>query len=115
MKTTNHIAKWIQAYFMLLFCISTVIFTACNEDKLNLDQEIYGLGGNDEQKNELDKWIKSGSAAVVIVGGAVSVKFKSFVPFGISLAIVIVAIMGLLVSNKSRSNDKTNINLLFAV
>lgn len=50
MKTTNHIAKWIQAYFMLLFCISTVIFTACNEDKLNLDQEIYGLGGNDEQK-----------------------------------------------------------------
>ena len=43
MKTTNHIAKWIQAYFMLLFCISTVIFTACNEDKLNLDQEIYGL------------------------------------------------------------------------
>ena len=56
MKTTNHIAKWIQAYFMLLFCISTVIFTACNEDKLNLDQEIYGLGGNDEQKNELDKW-----------------------------------------------------------
>ena len=57
MKTTNHIAKWIQAYFMLLFCISTVIFTACNEDKLNLDQEIYGLGGNDEQKNELDKWL----------------------------------------------------------
>ena len=47
MKTTNHIAKWIQAYFMLLFCISTVIFTACNEDKLNLYQEIYGLGGND--------------------------------------------------------------------
>ena len=28
-----------------------------NEDKLNLDQEIYGLGGNDEQKNELDKWL----------------------------------------------------------
>ena len=67
-----------------------------------------------ESKNELDKWIKSGSAAVVIVGGAVSVKFKSFVPFGISLAIVIVAIMGLLVSNKSRSNDKTNINLLIS-
>ena len=35
-------------------------------------------------------------------------------PFGISLAIVIVAIMGLLVSNKSRSNDKTNINLLIS-
>ena len=31
-----------------------------------------------ESKNELDKWIKSGSAAVVIVGGAVSVKFKSY-------------------------------------
>ena len=59
MKTTNHIAKWIQAYFMLLFCISTVIFTACNEDKLNLDQEIYGLGGNDEQKNELRSVWKS--------------------------------------------------------
>ena len=67
-----------------------------------------------ESKNELDKWIKSGSAAVVIVGGAVSIKFKSFVPFGISLALVIVAIMGLLVSNKSRSNDKTNINLLIS-
>lgn len=60
MKTTNHIAKWIQAYFMLLFCISTVIFTACNEDKLNLDQEIYGLGGNDEQKmNWINGYMKT--------------------------------------------------------
>lgn len=54
MKTTNHIAKWIQAYFMLLFCISTVIFTACNEDKLNLDQEIYGLG---EMTSKKMNWI----------------------------------------------------------
>lgn len=60
MKTTNHIAKWIQAYFMLLFCISTVIFTACNEDNLNLDQEIYGLGGNDEQKmNWINGYMKT--------------------------------------------------------
>ena len=60
MKTTNHIAKWIQAYFMLLFCISTVIFTACNEDKLNLDQEIYGLGGMTSKKmNWINGYMKT--------------------------------------------------------
>lgn len=65
-----------------------------------------------ESKNELDKWIKGGSVAVVVVGGAVSIKFKSFVPFGISLAIAIAAIMGLIVYNKGQGNNKTNINSL---
>ena len=32
-------------------------FIGCSEDKLDLDQEIYGLGGTDEQKNELDQWL----------------------------------------------------------
>ena len=46
--------KHISCYYSALVLL---FFTACNEDKLNLDQEIYGLGGNDEQKNELDKWL----------------------------------------------------------
>lgn len=65
-----------------------------------------------ESKNELDRWIKGGSVAVVVIGGAVSIKFKSFVPFGISLAVAIAAIMGLIIFNKNHSNNKTNINSL---
>ena len=57
MNRKNHIVKWIQASALLLSGISTIFFTACSEDALNLDQEIYGLGGTDEQKNELDKWL----------------------------------------------------------
>lgn len=57
MRTKNHIIKWIQAGLLLLSGISMFLFTACNEDDLNLKQEIYGLGGNDEQQNELDKWL----------------------------------------------------------
>lgn len=67
-----------------------------------------------ESKNELDKWIKGGSVAVVVTGGVVSIKFKSFVPFGISLAIALVAIMGLIVYNKSQSSNKTNIDSLIS-
>lgn len=67
-----------------------------------------------ESKNELDKWIKGGSVAVVVIGGAVSIKFKSFVPFGISLAVAIAAIMGLIIYNKNHSNNKTNINSLIS-
>lgn len=67
-----------------------------------------------ESKNELDKWIKGGSVAVVVIGGAVSIKFKSLVPFGISLAVAIAAIMGLIIYNKNHSNNKTNINSLIS-
>ena len=67
-----------------------------------------------ESKNELDKWIKGGSVAVVVIGGVVSIKFKSFVPFGISLAIALAAIMGLIVYNKSQSSNKTNIDSLIS-
>lgn len=67
-----------------------------------------------ESKNELDKWIKGGSVAVVVTGGVVSIKFKSFVPFGISLAIALAAIMGLIVYNKSQSSNKTNIDSLIS-
>lgn len=63
-----------------------------------------------ESKNELDKWIKGGSVAVVVIGGAVSIKFKSFVPLGVSVAVALAAIMGLIIYNKSQSNNKTNIN-----
>ena len=67
-----------------------------------------------ESKNELDKWIKGGSVAVVVAGGVVSIKFKSFVPFGISLAIALAAIMGLIVYNKSQCSNKTNIDSLIS-
>lgn len=57
MKTMNQILKWIQAGFFLISGMSAMLFTSCSEDSLNLDQEIYGLGENDEQQNELDKWL----------------------------------------------------------
>ena len=67
-----------------------------------------------ESKNELDKWIKGGSVAVVVAGGIVSIKFKSFVPLGISFAIAIAAIMGLIVYNKNQSSNKVNIESLIS-
>lgn len=67
-----------------------------------------------ESKNELDKLIESGSVAVVVVGGAVSIIFKSFVPFEISLAVAIAAIMGLIIYNKNQSNNKISINSLIS-
>lgn len=61
-----------------------------------------------ESKNELDKWIKCGSVAVVVIGGTVSIKFKNLVPFGISVAVALVAIMGLIIYNKCQ-NNKINV------
>lgn len=63
-----------------------------------------------ESKNELDKWIKGGSVVVVVIGGAVSIKFKNLVPFGISVVVALAAIMGLIIYNKCQSNNKSNIN-----
>mgnify|MGYP007094681562 FL=1 len=63
-----------------------------------------------ESKNELDKWIKGGSVVVVVIGGAVSIKFKNLVPFGVSVAVALAAIMGLIIYNKCQSNNKSNIN-----
>lgn len=63
-----------------------------------------------ESKNELDKWIKCGSVAVVVIGGTVSIKFKNLVPFGISVAVALAAIMGVIIYNRCQSNNKTNIN-----
>lgn len=65
-----------------------------------------------ESKNELDKWIKGGSVVVVVIGGAVSIRFKNFVPLGISVAVALAAIMGLIIYHKGQSNSKTNINSL---
>lgn len=65
-----------------------------------------------ESKKELDKWIKGGSAVVVVAGGVASIKFKSFIPLGISLAVVLVAIMGMVIYNNSKKNSGTNINTL---
>lgn len=63
-----------------------------------------------ESRNELDNWIKGGSVAVVVAGGAISIKFKSFVPLGISVAVALAAIMGLIIYSKCQSNNKSNIN-----
>ena len=63
-----------------------------------------------ESKNELDKWIKGGSVAVVVIGGAVSIKLKNPVPFGVSVAVALAAIMGLIIYNKCQSNNKSNVN-----
>ena len=57
MKTKNHIIKWIPVGLLLLSGICTSFLSSCSEESLNLDQDIYGLGGKDEQKNELDKWL----------------------------------------------------------
>lgn len=57
MKTKKHLLKWIQTGLWLLSGISIVLCTACSEDDLNLGQDIYGLGGTDEQQNELDYWL----------------------------------------------------------
>lgn len=57
MSTKNHLNKWIRKSLLLLSALSAVLLTACSEDSLNLDQDIYGLGGTDEQQNELDKWL----------------------------------------------------------
>lgn len=65
-----------------------------------------------ESKKELDNWIKDGSAVVVVAGGIASIKFKSFLPIGISLAVAIAAIMGLVLYNNSKKKDNTNINTL---
>lgn len=64
-----------------------------------------------ESKKELDNWIKGGSAVVVVAGGVASIKFKSFIPFGVSLAVALAAIMGMIIYNNSKNNNKTNINL----
>ena len=64
-----------------------------------------------ESKRELDNWIKCGSIAVV-VGGVVSIKFKSFIPVGISFAVVLAAIMGMIIFNNSKKGNSTNINAL---
>jgi len=63
-----------------------------------------------ESKKELDNWIKGGSVAIVVVGGVASIKFKSFIPVGISLAVALAAIMGMIIYNNSKNNNKTNIN-----
>lgn len=63
-----------------------------------------------ESKNELDKWIKAGSVAVVVAGGAISIKFKNFVPLGISVAVALAAIMGLIIYSKCQNSNKSNIN-----
>ena len=42
------------------------------------------------------------------VGGVISIKFKSFLPLGISLAIAFAAIMGLILHNKSNDNRKSS-------
>ena len=65
-----------------------------------------------ESKKELDNWIKGGSAVVVVVGGVASIKFKSFIPLGISLSVVLAAIMGMVIYNNSKENSGTNINTL---
>lgn len=57
MKTKKHVLKWIQVGFWMLSGISIALCTACSEDELNLSQDIYGLGGTDEQQNELDRWL----------------------------------------------------------
>ena len=67
-----------------------------------------------ESKNELDKWVKGGSVVVVVIGGAVSIKFKNFLPFGVSVAVALAAIMGLLIYDKSQIRNKTDINLLIS-
>lgn len=66
----------------------------------------------EESKKELDNWIKGGSVAVVIVGGVASIKFKSFIPVGISLAAALAAIMGIILFNNSKKSSKININSL---
>lgn len=65
-----------------------------------------------ESKDIFDNKIKGGNIAVVIVGGAVSVKIKSLVPLGISIGIVFVAIMGIILFNKTKKGSKININEL---
>ena len=65
-----------------------------------------------ESKKELDNWIKGGSAVVVVAGGVASIKFKSFIPIGISLAVVLAAIMGMIIYNNRKKNSGTNINAL---
>ena len=47
---------------------------------------------------------------MVVIGGAVSIKFKNLVPFGVSVAVALAAIMGLIIYNKCQSNNKSNIN-----
>ena len=65
-----------------------------------------------ESKKELDNWIKGGSAVVVVVGGVARIKFKSLIPIGISLAVALAAIMGMIIYNNSKNSNKTNINSL---
>lgn len=65
-----------------------------------------------ESKKELDNWIKGGSAVVVVAGGVASIKFKSFIPIGISLEVVLAAIMGMIIYNNRKKNSGTNINAL---
>lgn len=42
---------------VLFIGFTSLLFTGCSEEKLNLEQEIYGLGGIDEQQTELDQWL----------------------------------------------------------
>ena len=65
-----------------------------------------------ESKDIFDNRIKGGSIAVIIVGGVVSVKIKSLVPFGISIGIVFAAIMGIILFNKKKKGSIININEL---
>ena len=65
-----------------------------------------------ESKRELENWIKGGSIAVVVIGGVVSIKFRRFIPVGISLAVVLAAIMGMIINNNSKKGSKTDISFL---
>ena len=66
----------------------------------------------EESKRELDKWLLGGSATVVIAGGIASIKFKSCVHVGVSLAVVIAAIMGVLLLNNGRKSSKIDIEMI---
>lgn len=65
----------------------------------------------EESKKMVDDWVKGGAAGVVVVGGAVSVCVKSFVPVGVSIALsaMFVGIMALMKKpNESRGADDMN-------
>lgn len=56
---------------LLLFC--TVWICSCNEDEsLNVDDEIFGLGGEIENQSELDKWLYTN----YVQGYNINVKYK---------------------------------------
>lgn len=74
--------------------------------------EIPDSIGYTESKKELDKLVKWGGGAVIVIGGTVSVKLKNVAPLSISLAVVLAAIMGVIIYNKRRNKDKEKINYI---